>query len=200
MSSVTAVAQPMTAADRGPAAVTLARAFADDPVMTWITGPRTPRFTELAPGMFAAQAADSMRAGGAWTVTGNGSSALWLPPGVRNDSLFSLARNLIPAVKLFGRRITVGLKALSEMERAHPKEPHWYLQVLGTDPDHQGKGFGSVVITPVLERCDREGVPAYLESSNERNVPFYERHGFRITKQFRFTDGPQLWPMWRDPR
>ena len=86
------------------------------------------------------------------------------------------------------------------MEKKHPREPHWYLAVLGTDPQHQGKGHGSAVLEPVLDRCDLEGVPAYLESSKEANVPFYERHGFQVTDTHDFPKGPRIWLMWRDPR
>ncbi|HLK43152.1 MAG TPA: GNAT family N-acetyltransferase, partial [Thermoleophilia bacterium] len=72
--------------------------------------------------------------------------------------------------------------------------------VLGTAPPAQGKGVGSALLAPVLERCDREGVPAYLESSKEKNVPFYRRHGFEVTREIQLPDGPMLWAMWRDPR
>jgi GNAT superfamily N-acetyltransferase len=69
--------------------------------------------------------------------------------------------------------------------------------VLGTDPRYQGKGIGSALLAPVLEQCDAEGLPAYLESTKERNVPFYARHGFEVTESFRVGGGPTVWGMWR---
>ena len=54
-------------------------------------------------------------------------------------------------------------------------------------------------MTPVLERCDRDGVPAYLEATSDRNRPLYERHGFRAHGAIPLPDGPLLWRMWRDP-
>jgi ribosomal protein S18 acetylase RimI-like enzyme len=87
------------------------------------------------------------------------------------------------------------------MEMLHPKRPpHWYLAVLGTDPAAQGQGLGSAALAPVLERCDADGVGAYLESSKESNIAFYARHGFRVTREIRLPRGPKLWAMWRDPR
>ena len=71
----------------------------------------------------------------------------------------------------------------------------------GTDPDHQGQGLASAVMQPVLTRCDAEGVPAYLESTKERNVGFYEGHGFVVRSEEQIPlGGPQLWLMWREPR
>jgi GNAT superfamily N-acetyltransferase len=80
---------------------------------------------------------------------------------------------------------------------AHPGEPHWYLGILGTDPAHQGCGVASALVKPILEQCDADGVPAYLESSKRDNIPFYERHGFRVTGEVQVDDGPTLWPMLR---
>jgi GNAT superfamily N-acetyltransferase len=81
----------------------------------------------------------------------------------------------------------------------HPKDRHWYLQMLGTQPDWQGKGVGSAIIAPVLERCDRTGERVYLESSKEQNIPFYARHGFEVTDEVHIPKGPTVWAMWREP-
>jgi GNAT superfamily N-acetyltransferase len=83
----------------------------------------------------------------------------------------------------------------------HPEEPHWYLQGLGTDPPRQGEGLASAALEPVLARCDADGVPAYLESTRERNVAFYERHGWTVTGTIDVPEGgPRLWAMWREPQ
>jgi len=90
---------------------------------------------------------------------------------------------------------------LAKVEGAHPRHrPHYYLAILGTRPDHQGKGIGSALLRPVLAKCDEEGVGAYLESSKERNIAFYARHGFEVTGEIHLPKGPTIWPMWRDPR
>ena len=86
------------------------------------------------------------------------------------------------------------------MESKHPRQPHWYLATLGTAVEQQGKGVGSALMRPVLEHCDAEGIPCYLESSKERNVPFYRRHGFEVVEEVPLPgDGPMLWTMWREP-
>ena len=70
----------------------------------------------------------------------------------------------------------------------------------GTDPPAQGRGIGSALLAPGLELCDRDGLPAYLESSKERNVAFYSRFGFRVTDEVQMPGGgPKVWLMWRDP-
>ncbi len=88
---------------------------------------------------------------------------------------------------------------VSTIERQHPRTPHWYLAVLGTDPIHQGKGIGSALLAPILDRCDREGIGAYLESSKQSNIAFYRRHRFEVTGEIVLPGGPPVWPMWRDP-
>src|SRR5213078_4575676 len=66
-------------------------------------------------------------------------------------------------------------------------------EALGTDPPRQGEGIGSALLAPVLELCDRDHVPAYLESSKEQNVAFYSRHGFRVTDELHLPKGPPVW-------
>ncbi|MFD4736354.1 GNAT family N-acetyltransferase [Streptomyces virginiae] len=84
----------------------------------------------------------------------------------------------------------------------HPTaEEHEYLLMIAVAPGRQGQGLGGELIAPVLERCDREGVPAYLEASSERSKGLYERLGWEFTGEaVRLPDGPLMWPMWRKPR
>jgi GNAT superfamily N-acetyltransferase len=91
--------------------------------------------------------------------------------------------------------------AFAAMQDAHPADPHFYLAGVGTEPDRQGQGLGSAVMGPVLDRCDAQRVPAYLESTKEQNVAFYEHHGFAVTGTIApAPDGPTMWTMWRTPR
>jgi len=83
------------------------------------------------------------------------------------------------------------------MGEKHPAQPHYYLFLLGTRPRWQGRGLGSSLIAPVLNRCDQDRVPAYLEATSERNVPLYRRHGFEVTTEIQIPGGPTVWPMWR---
>ncbi|HEY7570547.1 MAG TPA: GNAT family N-acetyltransferase [Nitrososphaeraceae archaeon] len=85
------------------------------------------------------------------------------------------------------------------MGNYHPSEPHWYLPLLGVDPLHHDKGFGSVLMQYALATCDRDNRIAYLESSNQRNIPFYERHGFEMLGTIQVNTSPSIYPMIRKP-
>jgi ribosomal protein S18 acetylase RimI-like enzyme len=86
------------------------------------------------------------------------------------------------------------------LRAAHPAEPHWHLAVIGADPIHRGRGLGAALLRHALERIDREGHFAYLESSNPANLSLYERHGFEVTGTIRVGDAPPMFPMVRKPR
>jgi GNAT superfamily N-acetyltransferase len=88
---------------------------------------------------------------------------------------------------------------LGRVERRHPHDRHLYLAVLGVDPDRQGTGVGSALLAPALELCDRERLPAYLETGKERNIAFYGRHGFRVIERLTLPAGPPAWLMRREP-
>jgi GNAT superfamily N-acetyltransferase len=85
------------------------------------------------------------------------------------------------------------------MEWRHVREPHYYVRDVGVHPDMQGNGLGSALLRPTLERCDREGLPAYLEASSERNAALYARLGFQLTDELRIAGSPPLRLMLRSP-
>jgi ribosomal protein S18 acetylase RimI-like enzyme len=87
-----------------------------------------------------------------------------------------------------------------QMATCHPAEPHGYLPLIGVDPAHQGRGLGAALLTYALERCDREHLPAYLESTNPRNISLYLRHGFQVLKTIQVGGSPPMVPMLRPAR
>lgn len=179
---------------------TLAAAFASDPLWRWIT-PDDERWHRRAPAMFAHEVQGRLRQGHSYTTDDRAGVALWAPPGQWKPPSGHLVTSAWPMARLTGiggARRGVGL--LGAIERAHPKEDHWYLAVLGTHPDHQGSGVGTALLVPVLDRCDQDGTPAYLESSNPANLAFYERHGFSATGELAPNGSPPLTLMWRTPR
>jgi ribosomal protein S18 acetylase RimI-like enzyme len=92
------------------------------------------------------------------------------------------------------------LLTLENMGQSHPEESHWYLPVVGVDPNAQGRGLGGALMRHALARCDAEGSSAYLESTNPRNISLYERHGFKIIDEIRVGACPVITPMLRKPR
>ena len=181
----------------------LARAFADDPVMAWIFPAEQMRRRRL-PAFFAvSMRGTSFRHEGTEIVMAGGAvvgGAIWIPPGAWLPSFWQQIRALPGYAWALRSRFAAATKAYNEILRCHPREPHWYLSGIGTDPPVQGTGVGSELMRSRLARCDAEGLPAYLESSKEGNVPFYERHGFKVSGELTISGGgPRLWLMWRDP-
>jgi GNAT superfamily N-acetyltransferase len=188
--------QTATTADIGPLAGTLARAFADDPVMNYLVGPDLRRLGTF----FAAEVRQYLRTGEVLAAGDNGAGALWAKPNQWRTGWADILRSAPAMTRALRTNLPRALKVLNRMEKAHPREPHWYLGVIGTDPASQGKGLGGALIDPILARCDEAGLGAYLESSKERNISYYNRFGFTMTGEITFPDGPTLWPMWREPR
>jgi ribosomal protein S18 acetylase RimI-like enzyme len=178
----------------------LARAFYDDPQFVWLIPDASRRMAMLERG-FGLFARKLWFPQDECYVTGSGvGAAVWLRPGeweisvwrqiAMGPAMFSIFRRYLPRIGA----------ALARMESNHPHERHWYLAFIGVDPEWQGRGIGAALMRPVLERCDGDGLPAYLEASNPRNRALYERHGFEVTEEFKIGKGsPPLWRMWRAP-
>jgi ribosomal protein S18 acetylase RimI-like enzyme len=191
----------VTVADVDALAAVLGRAFADDPVWLWMF----PKHPERMAGLFAMLLHHAHLPNGVSELAEVDGAilagALWDPPGRWKIPLTAQLRQFPRMLRVLGRRTVPVLRGLGEIERRHPVQPHWYLAVLGTDPSAQGRGLGSALLRSRLSRCDATRLPAYLESSKESNVPYYERFGFTVTGEIPMPGGgPSVWPMWRDPR
>lgn len=178
---------------------TLARAFFDDPLIHYLLPDerlRPEKMRRLFKLLFKLALPH-----GACDMTGNcEAAALWRPPHRWHVPLHQYITNGREFLRIFGPATALNaLRAMDRIESRHPKEPHYYLQVIGTDPDKQGKGYGGAVMRRQLAIADEAGLPAYLESSKERNIPIYRSFGFEVTGEIRLRGGPTLYPMWRKP-
>jgi ribosomal protein S18 acetylase RimI-like enzyme len=185
----------------------LGAAFADDPVWGWLVPTDVSRRDERLTAFFDSIARSYLRRGkhvflAVDPVTGDaGGGALWSAPGPWSLPMSEVVRESRSAFFSFGRNVARALRCQLQIESKHPKDPkHWYLGYLGVAPAHQGQGMGAAMLREVTDQADSAGVPAYLESSNERNLTLYERHGFRVVEDFRLLGrGPTVWRMWRQP-
>jgi GNAT superfamily N-acetyltransferase len=182
----------------------MVRAFDDDPVMVWLFPDEAMRLRQL-PKFFAItfREVSGRHEGTEIMVDGPDvlGGAIWVPPGAWRPSVWQQLRTTPRYALALGSRLGVASTTYGAILRCHPERPHWYLSGIGTDPPVQGTGVGGELMRSRLARCDAAGQPAYLESSKERNVPFYERHGFRVSRELVVPGGgPTLWLMWRDPQ
>ena len=180
------------------------RAFFDDPAMAFVFADEKSRPQRLS-WLMGIGIAYGCRFGDVSTTADPMlGHAVWLPPGAT-----SISDEQMNEVGFAEAPVKMGEDALGrfggfmELVGGHHERlvpvPHWYLLILGVEPEHQGKGIGSSLIAPGLARADAEGLPCYLETSKERNVAFYRRHGFEVRHEdFIPGGGPKVWMMIRD--
>ncbi len=183
--------------DAAAVSAVLADAFTDDPVFRWLLpddGVRAATNREFFDLLLEVLAPHD----DAWTTDdGVHGAALWVPYGHEAMSAEAGAVFEARATALFHPYSDRLEQVIAAMEAVHPAEPHEYLWFLGVEPAAQGRGIGSRLLAPVLERADRSGHPAYLEATSPRNRALYERHGFVAAAPIAAPGGPPLWPMWR---
>ncbi|WP_432678426.1 GNAT family N-acetyltransferase [Rhodococcus pyridinivorans] len=182
----------------------IAEAFFDDPVFAWMFPDEEHRIRRMTR-FFAADARHHMVPLGATDIAESdgtvGGAAMWALPGRWRTDAWTSLRLLPGFYAALGRYMKRGGQVNVTLDAAHPDEPHWYLSTIGTSPDARGTGLGKALMKAGLDRADAEHAPAYLESSKESNVPYYERFGFEVTRAIVIPGGgPTLWGMWRQPR
>jgi GNAT superfamily N-acetyltransferase len=175
----------------------IARAFDDDPFINFIIKQdhrREQRILDWASGAATA----SVALGETYVTEAGDGAALWTPPGEPHTAgALARLRRLRPLTGLT-HALAVS-RALEVLERKTPHEPHFYLRIIGVLPERQRQGLGGRLMRPVLERSDRDRVPAYLVCTKQHNVRLYERDGFRVLERVETPGGPPVWTMWRDP-
>ncbi|HZP57096.1 MAG TPA: GNAT family N-acetyltransferase [Dehalococcoidia bacterium] len=198
-----AAPRKMTPADRAAAAQALARAFYDDPFTMYVF-PDDAYRAKMLPRFFAdAIKLAAPRDESFVHLDPPVGAALWLPPGKHKISLGRMAPLLLRRLPQWRPRPLIRfLSIMGELEKKHITHDHWYLMILGVDPPMQGQGIGGLLMSDVLGRADASGLDCYLETQKERNVPFYQRHGFDVVETYRCDGGrgPQFWTMLRKPR
>ncbi len=179
--------------ERSAAVAVVLMGFSNDPVARWVY-PNPEDYLNYFSGFIRAFAGRSFDAGTAYLTDEMSGAALWLPPGIEPDAETLEVH--------FDATVQDSIKSdldvfLGQMAAFHPTEPHWYLPMIGVDPRFQGKGIGSRLMRYALSECDQQGLPAYLESSNRRNITLYERFGFSVIGTIQVGSSPPMYPMFR---
>lgn len=174
----------------------LVLAFHNDPANRWLY-PDPYQFLTYFPQFVQAFGGKAFEHNTVYCSPNYSGAALWYPPGVEADGE--------AVIQLMQRSVFEAEQAdvfavFEQIEHYHPKYSHWYLPFLGVEPRYQGRGYGTALMQPILNQCDRDRIPAYLESSNPTNIPFYERHGFEVLGTVQAGTSPSIFPMLRQPR
>lgn len=188
--------------DRDRLAATLADAFATDPILSWMFGAEPPSPARLTRLFDIVLAEEFRKPTHLVETTGDADGvAIWFDVGDAGMSNGDIVRIAPKMLSLFRTKMPRVLRLMAAMDAGHPKEPHRYLYFVGVRKAAQRTGVGASLLTSVLDRCDAEGIPAYLENSNPANTAFYARYGFVERGQVVLPDGaPPFIPMWREPR
>ena len=177
----------------------LARAFHQDPCMSWMF--QEPKFRPtLAAAWMKVEVQCAKNMNSSWLALENEkvvAGSIWAPPGkdLHEGKVFRQLWYLVLGANP-GRADKL-LKGLSKIGEMHPTEPHHYLNTVGVEPELAGRGYGGDIIRHTIDHADKQKKPCYLESSSERNIPLYERLGFKIIDRIEMPDGPTMWGMWR---
>src|ERR1700761_943167 len=180
----------------------LARAFEHDPLWGWAfeDASRERKLASLG-AVFGFFCGAALELGWVRVTDGVEAVALWIPPG--SPEMTPADEERLPGViaAACGPESASRVKELLDaFERNHPHEPpHFYLSLLATHPDHAGQGHGVGLVAACLAEIDAgdPAAPAFLESSNPRNLARYERLGFRPIRDVELVAGLGGTQMWR---
>lgn len=184
-------------ADRVRTAALLARAFAQDPAMSWIFQNPAVRAKRL-PRLFALLF-DEDEAGMRLITEGGEAATLWRGPGAAHTGTMSMILKAWPMWRALGAAIPRALAVSNAIAEHMPTGDFWYLHIAGCDPSAQGRGLGAAIVRAGLSRGAGR-LPVYLETATEQNLGFYQALGFSVTDEWVVPrGGPRFWSMLRPP-
>jgi ribosomal protein S18 acetylase RimI-like enzyme len=190
-----------TADDVTRLAGVLADAFINDPVYTWLLRGSL-RLKPRLRTMFAAEMEQYVlpNGGSVWTTSGYDGAVTELPPGAWEMPKSATGKEALRWVRAFGTRLPLAIRVQGAMEQRHLREPHFYVRTVGVRTALQGRGVGSALMQPTLQRANSAGLPTYIEASSERSAALYERLGFVHLEVLELPEGgPPVWLMRRPP-
>ncbi|HJQ07660.1 MAG TPA: GNAT family N-acetyltransferase [Nocardioides sp.] len=176
--------EPLTAEQADSATAVLAEAFFRDPVMSWLL-PAEPRRKEALEKFLALETAHVLRHPDSLVATRRGTARgvlLVLPPRRWKTPFLSEVRHARTYASIFGIRLGRANALQSRLNRLHPREPHYFIPMIGVATTAQGTGIGSLLLEQLTARADAEGLPIYLEATSPDSARLYRRHGF-VTKR-----------------
>jgi ribosomal protein S18 acetylase RimI-like enzyme len=185
-----------TADEMSSTIATIVAAFITDPIARFAL-PAPHHYLRAMPRATREFAGGAFEHGTAHVSSDFCGAALWLRPGVHpnGEALERVFRETAHPAHLDDL-----LATFEQMERSHPEQPHWYLAMIGVEPNAQRRGLGAELMRHGVARCDEDGALAYLESSNPRNISLYLRFGFEVMGEIQVGAGPVVTPMLRRPR
>lgn len=186
----------LTSADNGSIIETLALAFHTEPAWNYVV-PDVGQRDKRLPGAFHLFLQSDHKKGAVFGTSECEAVSLWRRPGQAHDSLWDTARLIIPFARIFRGSLFRALEVAGSIERQLPNEPFWYLHFAACHPAFQGRGFGGAAIRAGLKRADEDGLPAYLETADEKNIALYQSFGFEVKHVWQIPEGPMFWGMQR---
>lgn len=190
---------PVVKSQIGELSTMLAEAFQDDPVIRWFF-PKEGSWHQKVSQFFALHLKQKIRHKTAFTNCELSGCAMWDAPINLDRSAWEKLEFKLNLIKIHGFDMGRVAKGRQVFEGVHPHFPHWYLSVLGVSPSRQGQGIGTALVRQTLANCDREGLPAYVETAHEKGLTFYTRLGFDVTGEYQLPKGPLIFTMLREPQ
>jgi ribosomal protein S18 acetylase RimI-like enzyme len=177
----------------------LSVSFTDDPFVRWLM-PNALDFLRDSKRHPRRAYSAAFESGTVFVIGDFAGAALWLPPGAKADRLEEIGQATPQAETELPIYPPEFPELIKRSAAFCPHEPHWYLGLIAVDPAYRGRGVGTQLLEYCMDFVDRDGLPAYLESTNAANLSLYSRFGFQELAEVRVDSSPPRFPMLRAAR